>query len=308
MHEMRQSMSARPTEAGRVGLEQIAAKTGDLPALPTTALRALQMTKDPQITTHEFQAVISQDQALSARILRIVNSPLYSLRHDVSTLSHAVAILGMETVRSIIMAASIQQFSDLGMRRAGGLAAKLMGDHSWGAAVAARIIARHAGYGNLEEAFLCGLMHDLGKPAMLSCLPEKYLPIVNDVYRGVTTFHKSEMSSFGFSHAHVGALLAEKWNFPAQLSEAIGYHHDPLSAPDFTKLASATSLSNHIMIFLEIGFERNKLLKLEELPEVDFLKLNRAALDSIIGDIQASRKQSIDHESIGCALPPHKEN
>jgi len=254
-------------------------------------MKAMQMTKDSKVTARDLQIVISQDQALSARILRIVNSAAYCFRREVSTVSHAVTLLGMETVRSIIIAAAIQQFSATGMRRAGDLGTKLMTDHSWGAAIAARLIARRVRYVNREEAFLCGLMHDIGKPVLLQSIPVEYLPIINDVYRGYTTFHESEMIAFGFSHSQTAALLATKWNFPRQLSEAIGYHHDPLSAPSFSQLACITSLSNKMMIFLEVGFERNQALKLETLPEAAFLKLNRSDLDDIVTEVQTCGTQ-----------------
>lgn len=288
---MGQITPATSTEDSLINLERITVRTGDLPPLPATAMRAMQMTRDPNVTARDLQTIISQDQALSARILRIVNSAAYCFRREVSTVSHAVTLLGVETVRSIIIAASIQLFSETGMRRVGDLGTKLMADHSWGTAIAARIIAQRVQYGNQEEAFICGLMHDIGKPVLLQRIPVEYLPIINDAYRGETTFHESEMLTLGFSHAQVGAHLAVKWNFPRQLSEAIGYHHDPLSAPDFSQLACITSLSNKMMIFLEVGFERNQALKLETLPEAAFLKLNRSDLDDIVTEVQTCGTQ-----------------
>lgn len=291
---MRQTVQTSPSQEGQINLKQITSKIGDLPPMLATAMKAMQMTKDPKVAARDLQSVISQDQALSARILRIVNSAVYCFRRKVSTISHAVAILGMETIRSIIMAASIHQLYQSGMRMANDLGTKLMADHSWGSAVAARVIAQRVRYGNPEEAFLCGLMHDIGKPVLLQSMPIEYLPIVNEVYMGGSTFHELEMLALGFSHAHVGALLAAKWNFPPQLSEAIGYHHNPLSARNFAKLTCVTSLSNRMMILLEVGFERNRALKLGTLPEVDFLKLNQSALDAIVNEVQTVRTQMTD--------------
>jgi putative nucleotidyltransferase with HDIG domain len=288
---MVQTAPATSTEDSLITLKLITARTGDLPPLPATAMKAMEMTRDPKVTARDLQSVISQDQALSARILRIVNSAAYGFRREVSTVSHAVALLGMETVRSIIIAASIQLFSETGMKRVGGLGTKLMADHSWGAAIAARLLAQRVQYGNREEAFLCGLMHDIGKPVLLQGIPVEYLPIVNDVYRGETTFHESEMLTFGFCHAQVGAHLAAKWSFPRQLLEAIGYHHDPLSAPRFTQLACITGLSNKMMIFLEVGFERNQALRLETSPEATFLKLNGSDLNTIVTEVRTSCTQ-----------------
>jgi len=277
-----------PSEAAVLNLKSIAARTGDLPPLPAVALKALERTKDPYVTAAELQGVISGDQALAAKILRIVNSPIYALVREVSTVSHAVAILGLETLRSIIMAASVQQVFQSGGARVRDLGAKLLSDHSWGSATACRLLAREVRYRNQEEAFLCGLMHDLGKPVLLRNCPEIYTSLINEVYLGRTTFHEAEMGRLGFSHAHVGALLAEKWNFPPQLSEAIGYHHTPVAAPNHSVLASITSLANQIMIVLGIGFERDRGAKPAEHPSARLLGISSKALDAITEEVRSA--------------------
>jgi putative nucleotidyltransferase with HDIG domain len=265
-----------------LNLTALIAKVKDLPPLPIVVMKAMEMTMDPDVSVRNLQLLISQDQALSAKILRIVNSAMYSLRREVSTVSHAVAVLGIDTVKSVIMAASVdrvfQSSKDLGT--------KLMTDHSWGTALAARAIARRVQYENVEEALICGLMHDIGKPVLMQNLRSRYQEIASDVYRGNATFHQSELLAFGFSHAHVGALLARKWNFPSQLSEAVGYHHNPLSAPSFKKLACIINLANLIMIFMGIGFEKEKNLVLEKQPAAEQLNLEGPALTALISELK----------------------
>jgi len=251
-------------------------------------MRALHMTFDPNVSACDLQSAIAQDQALSAKILRIVNSAMYCLRGRVSTVSHAVAVLGIETVRSIIMSAFAEQVFRSGMATAQDLGTKLMSDHSWGAALAARTVARRVRYESPEEALVCGLMHDIGKPILLQSLQDRYMGIISDAYRGESTFHEAELQAFGFSHAHVGALLAEKWRFPPQLSEAIGYHHDPLSAPNWPKLACIVNLANLFMVFLEIGFEKNKTLALDKQPSAEYLKLDSSVIDVLATEIRAA--------------------
>ncbi len=275
-------------------LRLIATKTGDLPLITGTAMKALQMTKDPDISLRDLQQVISQDQALTAKILRIVNSAMYSMSGEVSTLSHAVALLGMETVRSVIMAAAIQQVFQSGRVCTKDLGTKLLSDHSWGAALCARIIARGSGYSDPEEAFICGLMHDIGKPVLLQNLHGRYTPIIAEVYRGQITFHEAEIATLGFSHAQVGALLAIKWNFPPQLAEGIGFHHEPLAAPEFKRLACITHLANQVMIFLEIGFEKNKNLVLGEQPSAAYLKLSPSQIEELLTEVRPTVAQRPD--------------
>jgi putative nucleotidyltransferase with HDIG domain len=259
-------------------------KVKDLPPLPVVVMRAMEMTLDPNISVHNLQQVISQDQALSAKILRIVNSAMYSLRREISTVSHAVAILGLETVKSIIMAASVEHV----FQTANDLSTKLMTDHSWGTALAARAIARRVRYENAEEALVCGLMHDIGKPVMLNNLRSRYTEILGQVYNGNSSFHQIELLTFGFSHAHVGALLARKWNFPPQLAEAVGYHHNPISAPSYQQLACIVNMANLLMIHMGIGFENDKNLLLEKQPAAEQLNLDASRLEAIMSEVQTA--------------------
>lgn len=264
-------------------LSALIAKVKDLPPIPTVVMRAMEMTLDPDISVSKLQLLISQDQALSAKILRIVNSAMYSLRREVSTVSHAVAVLGLDTVKSVIMAASVERV----FQTAKDLGTKLMSDHSWGTALAARSIAKRIHYQNLEEALVCGLMHDIGKPVLLSNLKSRYNEIISNVYSGNSNFHQQELLAFGFSHAHVGALLARKWNFPAQLAEAVGYHHSPLSAPTFKQLSCIVNLANLFMISMGIGFEKNKDLELAKQPSAQFLKLNEPGITALITEVKS---------------------
>lgn len=271
---------------GSLNLQLIAAKAGDLPPMPVLAAQALQMTKDPKVSARDLQSVITRDQALTARILRIVNSPMFALKREVSTVSHAVAVLGMDAIRSIIMSASVQQVLQAGIVKGPDLGTRLLFDHSWAAAGAARILAEHTRYLNAEEAFLCGLMHDIGKPILIRSFPDRYTQIMAEVYAGRAGFHVLELQAFGFSHAHVGALVADRWNFPWRYSEAIGFHHDPLSASEHLHLACITSLANSIMVQMEIGFEKKKDLDLAVEPAAEFLKLTPQALDEIIAQVR----------------------
>jgi len=274
--------SIQTVEESTLKLSTLIAQVSDLPPLPHAVMKAMEMTLDPNASIRNLQQVIFQDQALSAKILRIVNSPMYCLRREVSTVSHAVSVLGLETVKHVIMAASAEQV----FQGAKDLGTKLMSDHSWGTALAARAIARRVRYENPEEALICGLMHDIGKPILLQNLRSQYIKIISGVYKGDSTFHKMELLAFGFSHVHVGALLAQKWNFPPQLVEAVGYHHNPCSAPSYGPLANIVNLANMFMISMGIGFEKSNDLNLEKQPSAEFLNLNGVAIAAITSELR----------------------
>jgi putative nucleotidyltransferase with HDIG domain len=262
---------------------EIVMSAGDLPAFPGIALKALELLENPDTSARQLQYVILKDQALTARILKIVNSAMYAVQGQVSTLSHAIALLGMETVRSVIVAASVRKVFHSEGR---GLTSQLLWQHSWGTAVAAKAISVCTKYPNAEEAFIGGLLHDLGKMLLLKNRTEFFGEIVDAVRHGETTFNQAELDRFGFSHAHIGSLLAAKWHFPAQLIEAIRYHHDPAAAPEYGHLTAIVSLANQMMVLLEIGFEKNKLLNLEETAAARCLNVAPAALQKLVAEVQ----------------------
>ncbi len=264
--------------------EEIASRAGDLPPFPMIAMKALRLSENPDASARDLQAVIAQDQALTARILKIVNSAMFSFQREVSTLTHAVSILGLQTLRSILIAASVEQLHQGNGARQAGLASQLFWQHAWGTAVLARAVARCVHYHNPEEAFTAGLLHDIGKVVFLKNHEPRYLEILNLVHRGEKTFRQAESERFGFTHADVGALVASRWRFPNHLAEAIRHHHDHGAAGKYCKLAAVVELANLAMIFLEIGFEKDPALKLEQQPAARFLQLADPLLSAMVRD------------------------
>ena len=195
-----------------------------------------------------------------------------------------LAVLGLDAVKSVLMAASVETV----FQSAKDLGAKLMSDHSWGTALAARAIARRVKAQDMEEALVCGLMHDIGKPVLLQNQRMRYTEIISSVYAGHSTFNDIELSTFGFSHAHVGAFLARKWNFPPQLAEAVGFHHDPLSAPNYNRLACIINLADLFMSKMGIGFVKNEALALEKTASAEFLRLGEPILVELTMEIETA--------------------
>jgi putative nucleotidyltransferase with HDIG domain len=269
-----------------VDAAELVKRIGDLPPFPAVAMKAIRLSEDPNSSARELQSVIAKDQALTARVLRIVNSAMFSFQREISTLSHAVSILGIKTVRSIIVAASIEDMFTSGGQQSSGLAHQVLWQHAWGAALAARVLSNTIRYHNPEEAFTAGLLHDIGKMVLLQNFPRPYTEIIDRVNRKETTFAEAEMEMFGFTHAQVGSLATAKWTFPKQIVEAILYHHDSPKATAYAKLAAVVSLANGIMIYLGIGFEKNSNLKMDEAPSTQFLLLNGNLLRPLVEEIR----------------------
>jgi HD-like signal output (HDOD) protein len=269
-----------------VDAAEVVNRIGDLPAFPAIAMKALQLSENPNSSARELQGVIAKDQALTARVLRIVNSAMFSFQREISTLSHAVSILGIKAVRSIIVAASMEDMFASGGQQSPGLAHQLLWQHAWGAALASRVLSNTIRYHNPEEAFTAGLLHDIGKMILLQNYSRPYVQIFNLVRREEKTFAQAEMELLGFTHAHVGSLAVAKWTFPKQIVEAILYHHDPPNASRYGKLAAVVSLANSIMVNLGIGLEKDPNLKLDETRSAQFLLLNGSLLQPLVEEIR----------------------
>ena len=141
----------------------MAAKAGDLPALPVVAIRVINLTAHSQTSGEDLETEILRDQALVTRVLRLANSAAYGLRGTIATVSHAIFILGFDTVRSLVLAACAETL----YRRGGnGFSDTVLWDHVRGAACLSRFLADHCGYAAGERAFIAGLVHDVGKVVM----------------------------------------------------------------------------------------------------------------------------------------------
>jgi putative nucleotidyltransferase with HDIG domain len=173
---------------------------------------------------------------------------MYGLPRRVSTLSQATAILGFNAVRSTAIAATV--FQNLGH---GSFNRMKLWEHALGCAVAGKIIARRTGYQNAEEAFIAGLVHDIGKMIIDQFLNEDFLKICAQVESGGMRMLDAELAVLDVGHPHIGGWLARKWNLPNALVNAIVYHHQPHLAGSDSKLASIVNLADALARQAQIG-------------------------------------------------------
>ncbi len=193
-----------------------------LPTLPAVAVKMLQLTSNPDVEYSDIADLVQYDQALSAKILKTVNSSYYSLQQPCPNIKRALTYLGLNTVKSLVLG-----FSLVDMTRQNGDGFDLM-DY-WRrcvyAAAAARRIAMVTGTCDPDEAFIAALMQDIGMLAMHSVLGDEYDKLIEETDGNHMMVPHSETSSLGFNHAEVGAKLGERWNLPEQIVEPIRQHH-----------------------------------------------------------------------------------
>jgi len=224
-------------------LEQIIMAAGDLPTIPIVATKVMQLMEDETATADDLAKVVASDPAVAARVLKISNSSFYGCQRQIQTLPHAIMMLGFVTLKSVVVAASVKQ-----VYHPFGLTEKLLWEHSFGAGLAARIIASDTRMVNAEEAFLGGLFHDLGKIIMNFLDKDTFLEVMQRCYNDGVDFEQAERTLFPYTHEEVGALVIKKWNFPDHLMKAVMAHHSLALPPDedpyLLRLTCVVSLAN----------------------------------------------------------------
>ncbi|HMK61511.1 MAG TPA: HDOD domain-containing protein [Dissulfurispiraceae bacterium] len=201
-------------------LEKIILDTIDIPSLPTVAMKALELINDGGSSINELEKIISQDQSFSARLLRIANSPYYGMNRRIDTISSGVMLIGFNTMKSLVVAASLKD-----MHRKFGLFEQKLWEHSLGVSVASSLLAKVTKMLPPEEALVGGLIHDVGKTILNNSIPDKYALISQKVYEEGKFFRDVETELLGYNHCDVGGLIARKWKLPKNLEAVIQYHH-----------------------------------------------------------------------------------
>ncbi len=213
----------------------------ELPLLPTIVWEVMELTSSDDVDTRKLSALIHRDQALASHILRVANSPAYMPRMPIVSLQQAVSRLGAATLGEIAFAISIQSrvFDVAGYEHE----IRTLWHHAVGTGAYAKEIARLR-RSNVEGAFLCGLLHDIGKPVLLQTLV--------DIQRsfGVTVDPAAVSAVMEACHTQVGHLIATEWGLPPHVTESITYHHDYLVAPMCTEAVMITRLADYLSYHL----------------------------------------------------------
>lgn len=212
-----------------------------VPSLPGAVLELLHSFNDEDMNTAALAKKIGQDPALSAHVLKVVNSPFYGVTGQVSSLPEAVMVLGFSSVRSLALAASLT--NGFPMRAHSGADPRRLWRHSFCCALCAQALAPLARI-DAEAAFTAGLLHDIGRIALLAAFPERFAAVLEARRQQGLDFDAAEQAVLGFSHATFGARLLERWRLPASLVYAVEFHHQPDAEPT-SRLTDLVNVSDH---------------------------------------------------------------
>jgi len=223
-----------------------------LPTLPDVAVKLLQLGEKPTTSAADLAKQVERDVALATRVLRLVNSSFFGVRREVTSIQHAVLILGLVHLRSVVLSGAVAEMFDR-KGSVGTFSRAEFWKHSLAVAAASRAIAARVKVVDPEIAFTAGLIHDMGKVVVDRYLHPEFVRVVELLEEPEMTMCIAENSVLGVSHAEIGHHLAIYWHLPDILLEAVGYHHRPQDAPEYAAVAALVATADALVRKLEIG-------------------------------------------------------
>lgn len=203
----------------------------NLPTIPGVLKRIIRLIENPKTSLSDIGSFVTKDPALTTKILKIVNSPLYGFPGRISSVNQALVLLGLNVTKGLLLGVSVFELMQKAMTG--------LWEHSLACAICSRIIAQDMGMKDPEEVSCAGLLHDLGKVAIALEIPGIYQNYMEEAKEKRLPLYQIEDEHLSFTHAHAGGWMTRKWNFPKTLIDVIEFHHKPqLSkvAPDYSNV------------------------------------------------------------------------
>ena len=215
-----------PVELAKQALSQVTA----LATLPEVTAKVIKTVEDPKSSAQQLHGIVKHDPALVSRVLKVVNSAFYGLPGQVTSIDRAIVLLGLNAVKNLAIAASLGQMFR-GVKLTDAYSAKDL----WSHCVAVAVVGRELAKGKAtvaDEAFLGGMIHDIGLLVALQGWPERVKAVCQEAQLSDRPFVELEKDLIGVNHGYLGKALAERWQFPKSCQSVAAYHHTPLLPPE----------------------------------------------------------------------------
>lgn len=262
-------------------VKQIISNIRNLPTPPIVFHQIQKVINDPNVSAGQIASVLSEDPAMSVKVLKLTNSAFYGLAREVESVKQAVVIVGLEAIKNLVLSASVldmfkgEDFDHDFQER--------FWRHSLAVGFCGRIVARKArakGVVDPDAAFSSGLLHDIGKMILSCFLKEEYKKFTEARAADKSSLDMIvEQNVLGYDHSQIGATLAEQWKLPQRLAEAIAYHHNPLDCPGDDLIAHVVHISDYISKKTFYDGDEQYLVGDVSQEILDFMQVERAQLD-----------------------------
>lgn len=233
-------------------LDEIISIVKHIPPFPKVMRLVMEMLEDPDVTAQSLAEVIQYDGIITANVLKLCNTAYFGLTRKVSSLDDALVILGHDTLKDIIITSSSRRFYQGTAGEGYKLEEGELWKHSVAVAIMAKQLVHHVKEVDQNEAYTCGLMHDIGKRFLSNFVADDFKKIIIKVAKEKCSFIEAEKDIIGVTHAELGGMILAQWEFPSEMQRAVSQHHDP-DVLDKEPLAAVTALSNVLVISMGIG-------------------------------------------------------
>jgi putative nucleotidyltransferase with HDIG domain len=229
-----------------------------VPSLPQLYTKLDETINHPRSSIADIAKVLSEDQGLAARILKLANSPLFGYFSRIDTITQAVTIIGIQQVRDLALAISVMGiFKDVPKDL---ISMDRFWRHSIGCALAARTLASSLREANLERFFVAGILHDIGRLVLFMRLPELCRETIEIASRDQRRMNEVERELIGFDHADLGGALLRLWKLPSRVVEPVEYHHRCMRAAQFPRESAFLHCADILTHALELGNSEDELV------------------------------------------------
>lgn len=262
-------------------------------ALPAVAMKFAEAIKDPSTSNNDLEKIVSEDSALSAKVLMIANSALFNFPSKIDTIEKAITIVGHKQLSEIILSCSVvAMFKDIPQE-------VIDMDHFWrhsiAVATASRILAAYRHEQNIEKFFTAGLLHDIGKLILFVEAPKYAHAVISKCEEKKELMHKVEKEVIGFDHAKLGSMLLTKWKLPEEVTASVYYHHMPSIAPGDHLGASMVHVADIMVHSLQFGASGEKYVPTLNDKAWDALGLDIEIIDSAIEQLYVQHSEAVKY-------------
>jgi len=286
-------------EQVRTRVQEFLGSVTQIPTLPDVYLKVKKAFEDPSMSVEYLSDAIRFDQALTVSLLRLANSPLFGYRAKISSINQAIMLIGLRELYSLVLSVSVMGLFPIKEDETKSLyPAKKYWEQSIATAVTARSLATMVNYPRPDELFVAGLIHDIGILMEKMYLGDKFVAICEKARQQNKFLIDVEAEELGFTHAEVGQLLTENWQFPPLLIMTTGHHHQPQRIKEDATVMDALAIihvAEAIVRSLDVGWFGDQFVTPVDLDSIKRLHLVPwTDMETIISKIEKEYKQAID--------------
>ena len=272
--------------------EHIIKSTTQVASLPTIYLKIEEALNNANCNNQFLVDILSEDTALSARLLRLANSAMFNFPNKIDSVFQAISIIGTQQLRALVLASSVMKlFKDIPEEL---INMEMFWRHSVACAVSARVIATLRRAANVEYFFLAGLLHDIGRLIMFKEVPTEISEAMQLAQKEQQLLHKVEKEVLGFDHAKLGGMLLKDWKLPPQLIESTAYHHHPRRAVDFQEEVAVVHVADIIANSLQLGSSGEHLVPTLDNQAWELIGLPDSIIATVLTELEKQYNVAVD--------------